>query len=331
MKRKVVSKLVLIMLFIGICLTIFESYNFRKHGISTAIDKAKSISEVVQKGLTAHMINGNMDKRDIFLNSIAQMKNVDGLWVIRGENVTKQYGEPRNLEKAKDAIDKEVLKSSQMQYTLDESFYHATLRVTIPYNAEQNNIPNCLSCHNVKYGDTLGAVTIVMDISDIKSSGVRLAISVLTFTILAIILVLFFSNRVLKPHLETIEELSGKIKNISNGIFTNIIKKDSLSDESENLIKEYNLLVNGLSTTFTDIDKKLNIFVGNQPNYPQNPLVKSQKIISNLSEIYQFKKEIEIDNDKDAIYNRLAQILTNKYNVRKFMFMEQILKSTPQK
>ncbi len=323
MKKKVISKLILIMLFIGICLTLFESYNFRKHGIATAIDKAKSISEVVQKGLTAHMINGNMDKRDIFLNSIAQMENVDALWVIRGENVTRQFGQPRKLEEAKDAIDKEVLKNSTMQYSLDESLYHATLRVTIPYNAEQNNIPNCLSCHEVKYGDTLGAVTIVMDISDIKISGIRLAISVLTFTILSIVLVLFFSNRILKPHLETIEELSGKIKNISNGTFTNIIKKDSLSDESENLIKEYNLLVNGLSTTFTDIDKKLNIFVGNQPNYSQNPLIKSQKIISNLSDIYQFKKEIEIDNDKDAIYNRLAQILTNKFNLSKFMFLEQ--------
>ena len=322
MKKKVVTKLVLIMLIIGILLTIIESYNFRKYGINTALDKAQSISETVRNGLTSHMVNGNMDQRYVFLDSISNMDNIDKLWVIRGENVIKQYGKAAKFEQARDNIDKDVLKTGLIQYNVEESLFGAKVRVTIPYNAEKNSSINCLSCHNVKDGDTLGAISIELNISDIKNSGLNLAFTILFFTTLAIVSVILLANKILRPHLETLDELSGKVKNISNGIFTNIVPKEGLSSESENLIKEYNSLVNGLSMTLTDIDNKLNIFVGNQTNTSSNPLNNAQKIIGNLSEIYQFKKEIELDKTKDEIYNRIAQILKNKFNLKNFNFME---------
>lgn len=323
MKKKVVVKLVFIMSIIGLGLTIVESINFRSHGIQSAISKAQSISEVVKNGLTSYMVNGNMHQRDVYINSVSNIENLEKLWIIRGDNVIKQYGEASKLEKPRDKIDNEVLQTSQIKYVLNETLEKTTVRVTIPYKAEQNNIANCISCHDVSYGETLGAISIVMDISDIRNSGLRLAVTIMLFTTIAILMVLFFANRILKPHLDTVEELSGKIKNISNGIFTNIIKRDGLSDESEQLINEYNQLVNGLSTTFTDIDKKLNIFIGNQQYHTNNPLLNSQRIITNLADIYQFKKEIEVDRDKHEIYHRLAQILTNRFRLKNFSFMEQ--------
>ena len=323
MKKKVLIKLIIIMLFVGVGLTIIESLNFRQHGIQSAIDKAKTISEVVKNGLTSYMVNNNMHQRDIYINSVSDIEHIDKLWIIRGDNVIKQYGKANRLEKPRDKVDIEVLNTSKMKYILNETFDKTTVRVTIPYRAEQNNIANCITCHDVSYGETLGAVSIVMDISDIRTSGLRLAITIMLFTFIAILLVLFFANRALKPHLETIDELSGKIKNISNGIFTNIIKRKGLSDESEQLINEYNQLVNGLSTTFTDIDNKLNIFIGNQLSHTNNPLLNSQRIISDLSDIYQFKKEIEVDKDKYEIYSRLAQVLQNRFRLKNFNFMEQ--------
>jgi len=323
MKKKILIKLIIIMLFIGIGLAIIESLNFRQHGIQSAINKAKMISEVVKNGLTSYMINNNMHQRDIYINSVSDIDNIDKLWIIRGDNVIKQYGKANRLEKPRDEIDIEVLNTSKMKYILDETLDKTTIRVTIPYKAEQNNIANCISCHDVSYGETLGAVSIVMDISDIRTSGLRLAIMIMLFTLIAILLVLFFANKALKPHLETIDELSGKIKNISNGIFTNIIKRKGLSDESEQLINEYNQLVNGLSVTFTDIDNKLNIFIGNQMYHTNNPLLNSQRIIGDLSDIYQFKKEIEVDKDKYEIYSRLGEVLNNKFKLKNFNFMEQ--------
>lgn len=323
MKKKIFIKLTIIMLFAGIGLAIVESLNFRQHGIQSAIDKAKTISEVVKNGLTSYMVNDNMHQRDIYINAVSQIENINKIWIIRGDNVIKQYGKANKLEKPRDKIDTQVLQNSKINYILNEDLDITTLRVTIPYKAEQNSIANCISCHDVSYGETLGAISIVMDISDIRNSGLRLAITIMMFTFIAIILVLFFASKSLKVHLETIDELSGKIKNISNGVFTNIIKQKGLSDESEQLINEYNQLVNGLSTTFTDIDNKLNIFIGNQMYHSNNPLLNAQKIIGELSDIYQFKKEIEVDHDKYEIYNRLSNILKNRFKLKNFYFMEQ--------
>jgi len=323
MKQKVLSKLIIVMLLIGLCLAIVESYNFRTYGIESAINKAKSIAEVVRNGLTSYMVNNTMDHRDIYIKSVSDMDNVEKLWIIRGENVTKQYGTPTKLEIPRDDIDRAVLSTSKIQYKLYESLEKTSIRVTIPYKAEQNSIANCISCHDVNYGETLGAVSIVMDISEFRTSGLQLAFSIILFTFLAILLVTYFANKILKPHLETIDELSGKIKNISNGIFTNIVKKPGLADESENLINEYNTLVNGLSITFSDIDQKLTIFIGNLSDHSSNPLLNAQRVIKNLSEIYQFKKEIELDNTKEEIYERLGQILINKFGIKQFNFMEQ--------
>jgi diguanylate cyclase (GGDEF)-like protein len=306
----------------GIVLIIVESYNFRSYGIDNSINKAQAISEVVKNGLTAHMVNGNMDQREVFLSSIASMKNIENLWIIRSKYVTEQYGKPLAKELPRDDMDKSVLNKGNMQYRLDEKISKTTIRVTIPYKAEIENTINCLECHNVKQGDTLGAISIVMDISDIKNSGINLILLVLAFTIIAIILIMYFANQILKPHLDMLEELSGKIKNISNGIFTNIITRNNLSDESKHLIKEYNLLVNGLSNTFTDIDQKLNVFIGNESHESNNPLLNSQKVIKNLSEIYQFKKEIELDGTKEEIYGRLSQILINRFRLKRFNFLE---------
>jgi len=323
MKKRILIKLSIIMLFVGIGLAIIESFNFRYYGIQSAIDKSKIISEVVKNGLTSYMVNNNMHQRDIYINAVSQIDNIDKIWIIRGDNVIKQYGKANNLEKPRDNLDIKVLKNSKMEYILNETFDKTTLRVTIPYKAEQNNIANCTSCHDVSYGETLGALSIVMDISSIRTSGLQLAVTILLFTFIAILLVLFFANKTLEPHLETIDELSGKIKNISKGIFANIIKRKGLSDESEQLINEYNQLVNGLSTTFTDIDNKLNIFIKNQMYHSTNPLLNAQRIIGELSDIYKFKKEIEIDRDKDEIYNRLANILNNRFKLKNFYFMEQ--------
>jgi len=323
MKQKVISRLIFIVLVVGIILTTIQTYNFRNFGVQNALNNAHSIGEVVKNGLTAHMINNNMNQRDVFLNSISNLKNVEQLWIIRGDNVIKQYGEARQNEQPRDDIDKEVIKTSKEIYIIEENLKDAKLRVTIPYKAEPTTTINCINCHDVKYGDTLGAVSMVLDISDVKMSALTMVFFTLLFTIIATILIIYFANKILKPDLETIDNLSSKIKNISHGIFTTIVPDSKLSSESKHLLKEYNSLVNDLNETFSDIDNKLNIFVGNISYETKNPIYKAQKVIGNLAEIYQFKKEVELDSSKEDIYNRLAQILISKFDQKNFIFMEQ--------
>ena len=53
-----------------------------------------------------------------------------------------------------------------------------------------------------------------------------------------------------------------------------------------------------------------------------NPLDDSKEIVLNLSNLYQFKKEIELDNTKEEIYNRLSEIFMNQFKISNFSFVE---------
>ena len=64
----------------------------RQTGYDSAKKRAYLTADIVKKSLTSHMINGNMNQRDVFLDSIAQLKEVNDLWIIRSKSVSEQFG-----------------------------------------------------------------------------------------------------------------------------------------------------------------------------------------------------------------------------------------------
>lgn len=83
------------------------SLNFRDYSINSATQKAKLTATIVKDGLTAHMVNGIMDKREYFLHQISVNNDeVKSLWLARSNNVIKQYGKGFNDETVRDEIDK---------------------------------------------------------------------------------------------------------------------------------------------------------------------------------------------------------------------------------
>ncbi len=142
------------------------------------------------------MINGNMNQVNVFLQSISQTKSIENIWIIRGQNVIKQYGEANELVAPKDAIDEKVLQTGNTEFELNESlFSKAELRVTIPYKAVATQSINCLNCHEVKPNDTLGAVSIVLDVTDFKDNGIKNSLFIIFITLLTIGLILFFIKK----------------------------------------------------------------------------------------------------------------------------------------
>lgn len=336
MKNKITVRTILLILVFGFITIFFETYNAREEGIKNGLKKADAIAEVVKSGLTAHMINGNMDQVNVFLNSISQTKNIDQIWIIRGDNVIKQYGEANELVAPKDAIDDKVIKTGNPEYELHESlFSKAELRVTIPYKAIAAQDINCLSCHNVKPNDTLGAVSIVLDVTDFKDNGIRNSIFIIFVTLSTILLIIMFINKLINPYIETLEIIRNRIDSASNGVFQNIttFKSKNAPSETKELIDKYNLLTDSLMNTFTDIDNKLKVFVGQtvDSNIQTNPLAEASNIINNLSYIYQFKKEIQLDKTKQEIYRRLCEIFKNQFNLKNINIIEITNNETAEK
>ncbi|WP_419769856.1 MAG: GGDEF domain-containing protein [Candidatus Marinarcus sp.] len=123
------------------------------------------------------------------------------------------------------------------------------------------------------------------------------------------------------------EKIADSIKEAINGKFISIEKPHNLPADMSILSNDFNLLLESYKETFTDIDKKLKYFIGQTTSKEsQTPLDESKLIITNLSNLYQFKKEIEQDQTKDEIYDRLAQVLKNQFHLKYFTIIETNLK-----
>src|SRR5487761_2354883 len=61
-------------------------------GIKQARDFAESVNQMTVAAMTGMMITGNIADRAVYLDQIKKTGNINGLRLIRGDGVIKQYG-----------------------------------------------------------------------------------------------------------------------------------------------------------------------------------------------------------------------------------------------
>jgi diguanylate cyclase (GGDEF)-like protein len=263
-----------------------------------------------------------MDKRQYFLDKIATSNNIKSLWIARGENVISQYGEGLNTESVRDAIDKEVLKTGESIQRVVENSKETTLRVTIPYKASTPvDNTNCISCHNVNRGDTLGIISMEFDISEMRSSGMMTILKILGINILFIVIVLMLINYFVTPYMNLFSNMQEGIKKAYSGDFTHEFAS-KVGGDAKNVVEQMNSLFRKMQETFGNIKYNLATFIPQGSVSSSDPLHEAKTIISELSDIYKFKKTIELDGSKDEVYGRIIDILKLKYHVGHFAFFE---------
>jgi diguanylate cyclase (GGDEF)-like protein len=321
-KHKILIIVTLMLIGLGIATIINIALNFRDYSIQSAVDKSKMASKIVENGLTAHMVNGIMDKREYFLDQISRNNEIKSLWLVRSQHVIKQYGEGFNNEVPRDNIDKDVLKSGEMLKIIKEETKGITLRVTIPYKASNiGGDTNCLNCHDVKSGDTLGVISMEFDISDMRTAGLITIFKILGLNLIFIIIVLVLINKYVTPYTKLFTNLHDGVAKAYLGDFTHKFTTSTVSTEAKELVDQMNTLFGKMQETFGDIKYNLSTFVP-QNSSAADPLDEAKLIISELSDIYKFKKTIELDISKDIIYSRIVDILHKKYNIQNFAFYE---------
>ena len=320
------SRLLLIVLFMLLGLTtatiINISLNFRDYSINSEVEKAKMTATIVKDGLTAHMVNNIMDKREYFLNQISHNDDIESLWVVRSQNVVKQFGEGFNSELVRDAIDKEVLKTGKEIQQITEHADKILLRVTIPYKAIVNtNNPNCLSCHDVNRGDTLGAISMEFNITGMRNSGMLTILKILGINLLFIVIALFLINRYVTPYTQLFSNLQEGIKKAYSGDFTHKFET-TVSGDAKSIVEQINTLFKKMQETFGNIKYDLGTFIPQGYVSSDDPLHEAKTIIGELSDIYKFKKTIELDSSRAVVYSRIIDIFTIKYALKHFAFYE---------
>lgn len=322
-KFKLLGVVTIMLLMLTAATIINVSLNFRDYSIQSAIDKSNMAANIVKDGLTAHMVNGIMDKRQYFLDKIAANNNIKALWIARGENVTKQYGKGFDSENIRDEIDKEVLATGKTMQQMNENATNTTLRVTIPYKASthDNNI-NCMSCHDVANGATLGIISMEFNISDMRNAGMLTILKIVGINLLFIVVALLLINYYVTPYMRLFESMQQGIKKAYSGDFSHKFLS-KVGGEAKVVIDQLNSLFSKMQDTFGEIKYNLATFI------PQNslaknddPLHEAKTIINELSDIYKFKKTIELDGSKDDVYSRIIDIIKLKYRIGHFAFYE---------
>ncbi|QNK84533.1 diguanylate cyclase [Arcobacter cryaerophilus gv. pseudocryaerophilus] len=295
----------------------------RQVGYDAVKKKAYLTADIVKNSLTSHMLNGNMAQRDVFLDSISQLKNVQSLWLVRAKSVSEQFGNS-NLanEKPKDEIDLQVLNTGIEKIVIEESLYTANLRITIPYTASSLDRPNCLSCHNAKEGEVLGAISLSFDISEDRGSNIMVLIYIIGTISIFLIVFLIFMRKKITPYTNSFDSLSDVLKKVHEGDYS-IRANPGVLKEDKEVSNWLNELIEKLETVLTGIEKNLTSFVHNRTsNVNHDKLITAKEIIEDISEIYHYKKTIENDLTIDDIYHRLILVLKDKLEIDCFIIFE---------
>ncbi|PRN00297.1 GGDEF domain-containing protein [Aliarcobacter cryaerophilus] len=295
----------------------------RQVGYDAVKKKAYLTADIVKNSLTSHMVNGNMAQRDVFLDSISQLKNVQSLWLVRAKSVSEQFGNS-NLanEKPKDEIDLQVLNTGIEKIVIEESLYTANLRITIPYTASSLDRPNCLNCHNAKEGEVLGAISLSFDISEDRGSNIMVLIYIIGTISIFLIVFLIFMRKKITPYTNSFDSLSDVLKKVHEGDYS-IRANPGVLKEDKEVSNWLNELIEKLETVLTGIEKNLTSFVHNRTsNVNHDKLITAKEIIEDISEIYHYKKTIENDLTIDDIYHRLILVLKDKLEINSFIIFE---------
>lgn len=280
--KKVIFIVTIMLILLSLATIINVALNLKDFGIKNSIEKSNSIAEAVRDGLTAHMINGAMHNKELFLENMSKHQNVKNLRVLRSESIIDQFPKNDNTSYVYNDMEKEVLQTKKSITKIVESSKNLVMNVTIPYTATTHSTPNCLSCHtNVKEGDVLGIISMDVDLDSIKNEGISIITKIIAISLSFLIIAIFTTRYFIRPYVKLFEDLELGIDKAYKGDFSYKV-----------------------STTLSGYEGK----VANKLN--------------ELSDIFRFKKTIELDATKQDIYNRLAHILINHLNVKNLIIFE---------
>ena len=320
MGKKLIILSFIISLVLSVLIVGLNFYNSKNANIKASISAAESISKVVINSLNYFIINKNIEESDAFINSLSNIKGVNSLWLLKNESASRKNN--NDEKQTDDEIDKKVLSSGITEYKLNEKFSKTTMRISIPYykNIETDII--CTSCQKISQGYELGAISLDMDLIETQDLASKLIYLIPFLIFITIFTVIYLSSNIIKSYYILFDTFNNSIKEASNGKFDLVEKPKNLNNEMNLILDKYNNFMFILKDAFIDIDKRLQGFIGSKTTTIINPLEESKEIVLNLSNLYQFKKEIELDNNKEEIYDRLSQIFINQFNIESFTFIE---------
>jgi|GEM_PF-5487823 len=329
---------IFVVLFTVILTVMFLS--FRHLTLEASKENARSIAKTVRDGITSLMVLGVIHEREVFLAGLMDtdvLSDIKSIRVIRGEPVIKQFGAPREEEKASTSMEFEVLKTGEIQEQLVEFVRQPEYSLVIPYKASSKGRINCLNCHNVKEGEVLGAVSIKLDLTKQRNIGVTSILLMALLSCSSFIFIFWMLYRFFRPYTDFFEALKDGFDAMEKGQLGNKLVLN-LNDEAGAVAIKFNKMQDTLSELFMEISKKVFVLVGYEFETTGNAIQDTMNNVDQLTKMYNFKRVIEEDSDKKSVYSRiqmaflemgLKNFLIYEMNFRKNTFELMVQGETP--
>jgi two-component system, cell cycle response regulator len=319
--RNIFTTMSIVMLLMFIAMIVNITLNLREFGFSSAKTKAQLVAQSVKHGLTAHMVNGIMANRDFYVNQTKRMEGVDDLWIIRSQSIIKQYGESGDT--IRDEIDKKVLETGESIEKVNENFLgHSTYRITIPYKAEKTKEIDCMSCHETKDGETLGVISMVLTVDDLKATSTKIIFITSVIAFFLMFGIVWYMKRIMNPYFTIFGLIKKVMRKANKGDYSGRIEgmNEGEAKEVAHWINEH---MDKLQTSLIKIEEQINVFLtAHKSDVFIDPIMEVKQTVSRLADIYRFRKTIEKDEHLEDIYHRFASILEDKFGIEEFHFIE---------
>ena len=160
-KKITLTRLIQVFLLSMLVIVAVVTLSYRSFFQFVVENKVLSVAEIIKAGLTSHMKAGIMDKREYFLEEISSVHDIKSIKIVRGDAVSKEYGNSTIAEKKLNNTLRDILDKKEVYIKWND--INSTVEGIVPYIANSNGRLNCLECHHVKDGEVLGAVNIIMD------------------------------------------------------------------------------------------------------------------------------------------------------------------------
>jgi len=139
-------------------------------------------------------------------------------------------------------------------------------------------------------------------------------LQLLGIALISLILIILIVNYFLTPYLEILESVKKSTQHILKGDFDYTLNT-KLKGEAKNFTDSFNEFLSKLKDSFGVIEDKYTSLIEKTPS--NNPLIDAKETISNLAEIFKFKRVIEEDMNVETILNRLVEVV-EKFNIKHY-------------
>ena len=139
-------------------------------------------------------------------------------------------------------------------------------------------------------------------------------IQLLIIAFVSLIIIIAIVNYFLTPYLEILESVKKSTQHILTGDFNYKINT-KLKGAAKEFVNTYNEFINKLNDSFGVIEEKYTSLIEKPKS--QNPLTDAKETISQLADIFKFKRIIEEDRTSNIILERIITVI-KKFNIKHY-------------